>query len=106
MKALARRAGVLTLLGLFLLVPGLAAVGECASYISSGSSDEPLTGELTGQRMVTVTSAMTLTSSLSSKLLGGSYSLSRTTTTTYYVGTYVMSDGTTRQVRCDTYRYA
>jgi hypothetical protein len=105
MKALARKAGVLTVLGLFLLVPGLAAVGECAAYISS-SGDQPLTGELIGQRTVTVSSAMTLTSSLSSKLMGGSYSLSRTTTTTYYVGTYVMSDGTTRQVRCDTYQFA
>ena len=105
MKALARRVGVLSLLGLFLIVPGLAAVGECADFISSGSDDQPLTGYLTGQRMVTMTSVMTLTSSLSSKLLGGSYSLSRTTTTTRYEGTYVMSDGTTRQVRCDTYQY-
>lgn len=46
MKAVARRAGVITVLGLLVLVPGLHALGECASQISSGEDDEPLTGRL------------------------------------------------------------
>jgi hypothetical protein len=105
MKASVRRAGVLTLLGLVLLVPGLAAAGECASFITSGSSDAPLTGELVGQRMVTTTSTMSFQSGIAAKMLSGSYSLSRTTTTVHWVGTYRMSDGSTREVRCDSYQY-
>jgi hypothetical protein len=105
MKANVRRAGVLTLLGLFLLVPGLKAAGQCADYITSGGRDAPLTGELVGEYMVTVTSTMTLSSGLTAKLFSGSYSISRARVTTHWVGTYRMSDGTTRQVACDTYRF-
>jgi len=106
MKQLARRAGVLTLVALFLVVPGLWALGECGPSISSSSSDSPLTGELKGQRMVTTTRTSSFQSSLTGKIVGGSYSLTNTTTTVYWVGVYQMSDGTTREVRCDTYRYA
>jgi hypothetical protein len=104
MKASVRRAGVLTLLGLVLLVPGLEAAGECANYITSGGSDAPATGELVGQRMVTTSLTLSVSSGITAKLLTGSYSLSRTTTTVHWVGTYRMSDGSTRQVACDTYQ--
>ena len=104
MKVPVRRAGVLTLLGLFLLVPGLKALGDCASNISSGEGDEPLTGYLTGQRTETVTTTQTFSAGYNRTLSGG-YQYQRTTTTTYSVGTYQMSDGSTKQVRCDTYTY-
>ena len=106
MKRSVGLAGVAAALALFLLAPEVRAAGECSDFISSGRKDTPLTGELTGQRMMTVSSTYTAASSWSTKLFGGSYSLSRTTTSVYWVGTYKMSDGTTKQVRCDTYRYA
>jgi hypothetical protein len=103
MKAVVRRAGVATLLG-FLLVPGLKALGDCASNISSGPRDAPLTGYLTGQRTETVTTQQTYSAGYNRTLSGG-YQYQRTVTVAYSVGSYKMSDGTTRQVRCDTYRY-
>ena len=106
MKAVARRAGVITVLGLLVLVPGLHALGECASQISSGEDDEPLTGRLVGERTVSYSSGYTFNGSFGNPTITGSFTYQRTSTTSYNVGVYEMSDGTSKEVRCDTYSFA
>ena len=106
MKVLARRAGAIALLGLLLAVPGVMALGECADFISSGAREGPVTGELVGQRTVTSTRSSSYTSSWSARLLGGSFTYNQALTSSYSVGVYRMSNGETREIRCDTYRYA
>ena len=106
MKALAKRATGMALLCLLVLVPGLWALGDCADYISSGGGEEPLTGQLIGQRTVSVTTSSSFTGSANKSILGGGFSYQRTRTITYTVGIYRMSDGSTKEIRCDTYQYA
>jgi hypothetical protein len=93
------------LLGLFALAP-VKVLAACADYISSGDGDQPLTGRLIGQRTVAVSSTQQITGTFNTRLSGGSYQYQRTVTTTYEVGFYEMSDGTTRMVRCDSYTLA
>jgi hypothetical protein len=104
-KTIAKRAGRTMLIAALALAPGAKALAECADYVSSGAGDQPLTGTLVGSRTVTQSTSQTFTGSFNTKLSGGSYQYQRSTTTTYEVGTYLMSDGTTQQIRCDTYTY-
>ena len=103
METLATRTGRMLLIAVLVLAPGAKALAECADYISTGAGDQPLTGRLIGSRTVTQSSSQTFTGNFNTRLSGGSYQYQRTTTTTYDVGVYEMSDGTKVEVRCDTY---
>lgn len=82
----------------------MAGLVICSPYISSGARHAPLTGWLIGENTRIQTIVRSFTSSWSYKLFGGTTSYSRTTTDSYSIGNYRMSDGTVQQARCDTYR--
>ena len=105
MKALVKRTVIVTLLAGIVMVHGLEAVEACAAYISSGSGDEPLTGWLIGEQTITQTTVRTFGTTGGFRTATGSASYTTTTSRSYSVGTYEMSDGTRRQVRCDSYQY-
>ena len=104
MKALVKRT-VTALLLAALVTPGLSAA-VCANYISSGGGDAPLTGSLLGERTVTTTTTRSFGTTGGFKTVTGSTSYSSTTTISYSVGVYEMSDGTRIELRCDTYQVA
>lgn len=105
MKGLLKQAGVITLLSTMLLVPGLVAMTNCASFISSKGDDAPLTGWLTGEKTVTKSTTTSYSGSWSFSNFGGTFNGSSTVTESYSVGTYEMSDGTYQEIRCDNYTY-
>ena len=106
METLATRAGRTLLIAALVLAPGAKALAECADYISSGAGDQPLTGRLIGSRTVTQSTSQTFSGSISMKLTGGNYQYQTSTTTTYEVGYYEMSNGEVKAIRCDSYTFA
>jgi len=104
MKALMKRAGTLTLVAAMVVVPGLAAIGVCAQYISSGAGDRPMTGWLLGDRTQTETTLWSYTTSWLFKFFGGAFTYSGSRARSFSVGTYYMSNNTLAHVRCDGYR--
>ena len=105
MKELAKRTAVVTLLAATALVHGLTGMVACANYISSGARDRPLTGWLVGERTYTKTSSRSFNTRWSYWVLGGTYSTTGTQSSSYSIGTYEMSNGTRREVRCDSYQF-
>ena len=105
MKAKVKQVGAATVVALLLSVSGLAGLTNCVAYISSGAEDKPLTGWLTGESTVTKTTTHSYTGGWTYKFFGGNYSYTSTIAESYTVGSYKMSDGTTQQLRCDTYQY-
>lgn len=104
MKALGKRAGVLALLAVLVAVPaGLVALESCAQFITTGAGDEPNAGYLIGERTVSITTVTTYSGGYDRLGFKGSMTSTRTVSESYAVGTYVMSDGTIRSFRCDTY---
>ena len=110
MKALAKRLGVLTvvlLVAAVTMTDGLAAkMQECANFVTTGQYDDPVTGWLIGERNFSQTTTRTFNSSGSFGGIGGSSGYTQTTTVSYSIGTYLLSDGSRADLRCDTYRYA
>ena len=104
MRALMKRAGTLTLVAAMVVVPGLAAIGVCAPYISSGARDRAMTGWLLGERTQTETTLWSYTASWLFKFFGGTFTHSGSRTRSFSVGTYYMSNNTLAHVRCDSYR--
>jgi hypothetical protein len=102
MKSLVKRAGVIGL-ALVLAAWPLAAMTNCAQFITSGADDAPNTGWLSGESTVSTTTSYKYSGTWSFMNFGGTFDGSSTTTTTYSVGTYTMADGTTQTLRCDTY---
>ena len=102
METLARRAGRVMLLGLLLLAP-IKVLAECADYVTSGDGDDPMTGRLIGTSTLAMGSQQTITGSFNTRLSGGSYQYQKSTLLTVQVGTYEMSDGTYKTLRCDNY---
>lgn len=105
MTALMRRAVLMTLLALLVLAPGVVAITNCAQFISSSADDSPLTGWLMGEQTVSTSSTSGYSGSWSYMNFGGTFNGSSTTTVSYSVGTYQMSNGTIQYLRCDSYTY-
>ena len=105
MKVLVKRTAVVTLLAAIVLVHGLTAMVACANYVSSGARDRPLIGWLVGERTYTQTSTRSTNASWGFRSFRGAFSRSGTRSSSYSIGTYEMSDGTRREIRCDRYRY-
>ena len=99
MKAIAKRAGVITMLVAVLAAWPLAAMTNCVQFISSGGDDAPKTGYLVGDYQQTTTK----TFSWSYTNFGGTFGGSSTITQSYTVGIYQMSDGSRQTLRCDNY---
>lgn len=110
MKAKVRRLGWATVVAVAALAtttPGVGAyMAMCANYITSSSYDEPIVGWLIGERSITQTTTTQYGSTGGWKIFTSSVSRTSVTTISYSIGTYVMSDGTRAEIRCDTYRYA
>ena len=104
MKAMVWRVGAIVLVLALMLVPGVQATSDCADYISSGGGDEPLSGTLVGQQTRTLTTQQSFSGTYGTPVVRGTYTYNRSFSTTYNVGTYQMSDGSTITVRCDTYQ--
>lgn len=90
-----------------LAVPAaVEAQSECGEYISGGP-DNPITGALIGSQLRTVTTTVSLGGNAGvsggGSSVGGNAGSSRTTTVSFYVGFYRMSDGEIYEVRCDNY---
>jgi len=86
-----------------------AAWADCAPYISTGINDPPGVGTLIGTETRTEVVRETIEIVVSGSGSGASGSVKRTitreTTRSYQVGTYLMSDGSRVRVDCSTYRY-
>ena len=106
MKAIVKRKGVVTLLGLLVVLSALplAAITACAQYITTAGDDDPNYGWLTGERTETTSSTMSYSSSWSWLNFGGTFNGSSTRTQSYSVGIYDMADGSRQELRCDTYQ--
>lgn len=85
-------------------VQNASAALACSAYITSQSYDEPLWGWLIGESTTSSTTSWSVGGGWSARIFGGSYSASGSTTTSYNIGTYQMSDGNIRHLRCDSYR--
>lgn len=97
---------LLCLVALFATFPALAQAGrlECAQFISGSRGDGPSSGYLTGSATVTETTTNTIGGTFGRRDQAGITSgRTRTTSTTYEVGTYRMNDGTTVEVDCRNY---
>ena len=105
MKVFVKRTAVVTLLAAMVLVHGLTGMVACANYVSSGARNRPLTGWLVGERTYTQTSTRSTSGSWGFRSFRGMFSRTGTTSSSYSIGTYEMSDGTRREIRCDRYRY-
>jgi hypothetical protein len=105
MKVLAKRTAVVTLLVAMVLVHGLTGMVVCANYVSSGARNRPITGWLVGERTYTQTSTRSASASWGFRAFRGMFSRAGTKSSSYGIGTYEMSDGTRRDIRCDRYRY-
>ena len=105
MKALVKRTAVASLLAAMVLAQGLTGTIACANYVSSGARYRPLTGWLVGERTFTTTSTRSANASGGFRSFRGAFSRTRTRSSSYSIGTYEMSDGTRREIRCDRYRY-
>jgi hypothetical protein len=99
MKEMVKRSAIALLA--FVLVAGpLAASVNCAEFITSAGDDPPITGWLMGESTVTSTK----TYSWSYTNFGGTFNGSSTTTQSYTVGTYQLSNGAVQTLRCDNYQ--
>lgn len=99
MKRMVLRAALAVTFGAAMSAHGLAALQNCAAFITSAARDAPMTGWLLGEKTVSTSK----TFSWSYMNFGGAFNGSSTMTQSYSVGTYRMSDGTTQQLRCDGY---
>ena len=110
MKALVKRTGMLAVVALVAalsMTDGLAAyMTECANFVTTGQYDDPVTGWLIGERTYSQTSTRTFNTSGTFGGIGGSSGFTQSTTVSYSIGTYLLSNGQTAELRCDTYRYA
>ena len=100
MKVLVKRTAVVTLLAAMVLVHGLTGMVACANYISSGARNRPITGWLVGARTYTQTSTRSASASWGFRSFRGMFSRTRTRSSSYSIGTYEMSNGTRREIRC------
>ena len=105
MKVLVKRTSVVILLAAMVLVHGLTGMVACANYISSGARNRPITGWLVGARTYTQTSTRSASAIWGFRSFRGMFSRTRTRSSSYSIGTYEMSNGTRREIRCDSYRY-
>lgn len=85
-----------------LLVALIAGVGsawalDCADYISGSMNDEPLTGHLIGEQLVTEAFEFGVDAGAHAGITG---------TVQYRVGIYSMSDGTNLWIDCRDYSVA
>src|SRR5688572_1650938 len=103
MKTRVKRAVAVALVMLTMATPALVASTPCAQFITSAADDAPLTGWLMGESTVTTTTTTKYSSSWSFMNFGGVFDGSSTTTETYSVGVYEMSDHTIQRLRCDGY---
>jgi hypothetical protein len=110
MRTTVKRSGmaaVAALVGSMMITDGVAGLmTECANFVTTGMYDDPVTGWLIGSRTVTQTSTRTFSVAGSLSNLSGTTLYTQTTTTTYEIGTYQLSNGGRAELRCDTYRYA
>jgi hypothetical protein len=79
---------------------------ECANFVTTGMYDDPVTGWLIGERTVSQTSTRTFSLGGGLRNLTGTTQYTQSTTATYSIGTYQLSNGQRAELRCDTYRYA
>jgi len=110
MKALVKRTGmvmVVALVAAMTMTNGLAAyMQECANFVTTGQYDDPVTGWLMGERNFSQTSTRTFNANGTFGGIGGSSGFTQSTTVSYSIGSYQLSNGTIADLRCDTYRYA
>jgi hypothetical protein len=78
---------VLTLMG----GTAAGAAAECARYVTSGPGDEPFSGELLGQKTVTI------------HFSGSGFGYTASFTETYTIGSYRMADGSKMDLNCYDY---
>jgi hypothetical protein len=104
MKAMVKRAGAIALALVVVTAFPLAAWGNCADNITSGGEDAPLTGWLMGERSVSTTTSYSYKGSWTFMNFGGTFDGTRTVTETHWEGSYKMTDGSIRNIRCDTYQ--
>jgi hypothetical protein len=103
-KANVKRAGVVMLLALALAAWPLAAMTNCAQFITTAEDDAPNSGWLTGERTETSSSTFSYSGSWSYLNFGGTFNGSSTKTQSYSVGIYEMEGGGFVTLRCDTYQ--
>jgi hypothetical protein len=98
-----RALGLALLLCLGLGAAASTAWADCATYLSSGERDQPMSGELLGTE--TVTESYTVGGGVSggTGTVGGGAKGEYTRTVTYQVGYYRMSNGGTQRIDCRTY---
>ena len=103
MRKLAKQAGILALVAMALSIESVAGAIACADYITSAADDAPMTGSLIGEKTVTTSTTSTTGFTWSWLNFGGVFNGSSTTTESYQVGYYQMSNGTVQTIRCDGY---
>ena len=105
MKVFVKRTAVASLLAAMVLAHGLTGMIACANYVSSGARNRPLTGWLVGERTYTTTTTRSANVSWGFRAFRGVFSRVGTRTFSYSIGTYEMSNGARKEIRCDSYRY-
>jgi hypothetical protein len=103
------RSRVVGLCVLFILALGALAsnawAGACATYLSSGENDEPMSGTLRGSQTVTESWTVTGTVTGGSSWLSGGGSGTYTKTVEYEVGLYEFEGGGLQYLDCRDYTY-
>ena len=103
MKAFVHGLVIVALIAGMAMPAPVSGFSNCVQFISSAPTDQPLTGWLVGERYVTYTSTTTWAGNWNYLNFGGTFDGSSSKTTSYWEGTYQMSNGTRQVIRCDAY---